>query len=153
MTWVRRLLRLVGGHPDRATVDDEAGIRAGFLNRSRTLEEHAALAPNEFAAEELRALAREERAMADRLGAALGVFYTPAGAEAQSEAGSSHWARLLYDLEQHRTSRQRLREMGIRLARTRPVLSGLCHELARDEELHGERLRNLIARADPQALN
>jgi hypothetical protein len=67
--------------------------------------------------------------------------------------GHNHWARLLQALEQHREVRQRLREISIAIEDTNPPLSRALSDIGRDEDRVVERLRDLIARADPQALN
>jgi hypothetical protein len=60
---------------------------------------------------------------------------------------------LLQALEQHREVRQRLREVSIAVEDTTPDLSRVLAEIGREQEVVVEQLRDLIARADPQALN
>ena len=104
------------------------------VTRARQLVRHADMAPQEHAARALRELAADEEAQAERL-------------------REAHWARLVQDLEAHRTSMRRLRELAIRFAEELPSTANLFDEMSREEFAHAERLRALIARADPQAID
>ena len=59
----------------------------------------------------------------------------------------------MQDLEAHRLSARRLRELAVHFAESLPTTAALFDELCREEVTHCERLRTLIARADPQALD
>ena len=126
------------------------------LQRVRRLAQHAELAPHEYSAEALKELAAAEEAQAGRLRDAL----RDAGAEVQSVPNPSPlpgalnlWGRLVQDLEAHRASARRLRELAVHFAESLPLTATLFDELCREESIHCERLRTLIARADPQALD
>jgi len=136
-------------------------LSRGFIQRARALREHANLAPNHAARRELADLAGEEEALGrdfvcrlEDLGARLdsegGTERTATGAE---PAGPNHWARLVWDLDRHRESQASAQEAQVRLGGREPRLAAVLAQLARAEQVHTARLRGLIARADPQALD
>ncbi len=124
--------------------------------RARRLARHAELAPHAYSAAALTDLATAEAAQAQRLLDALRA----ANAEVPDVAGPpplpgalNLWGRLVQDLEAHRLSARRLRELAVHFAENLPTTATLFDELCREESTHCERLRTLIARADPQALD
>jgi hypothetical protein len=156
MAWARKLI-------ERAVRDEEAGLGEalgmlyrGFTERAQQLERHAGAAPTAQAESALRGLAAEDESMASRLRGAIQTagFPVPVALPPPSTPeGPSHWARLTNDLELHRQAFRRLREAAIEAAADRPQLQALLEALGYEEQRHAERLRGLIARADPQALN
>jgi hypothetical protein len=104
----------------------------------------------------LAELAAAEANQAERLRHALraaGHAVSTAPAVSLPPGALNHWARLVQDLEAHRTSTLGLRELAVHFAETLPDTAALFDELCREEHVHCERLRGLIARADPQALD
>jgi len=124
--------------------------------RAWRLARHAERAPHEYSAQALKELAVAEEAQAGRLRDALRA----AGADVPSvpdppplPGALNLWGRLVQDLEAHRSSVRRLRELAVRFAESLPTTASIFDELCREESIHCERLRTLIARADPQALD
>jgi hypothetical protein len=77
----------------------------------------------------------------------------PASVSPPPVQGTSHWARLRQVLDQHLDSRLHLREA---IALTQDLAGDLGETVSRvlaGEERHLRELRDLIARADPQALD
>lgn len=129
---------------------------ADCVARARQLARHAEMAPQPHAVEGLRELAAAEHKQAERLREALRVsgVVPPTVSDAALPPGAlNHWARLVQDLEDHRGSAKQLRELTMQFAETLPDTAALLDELCREEQVHCERLRGLIARADPQALD
>jgi len=126
------------------------------VTRTRQLDRHAEMAPQEHAARGLRELAVDEAAQADRLLGALRAANAPVpdvpGVSLPLGA-TNHWARLVQDLEAHRISMRRLRELAIHFSQELPSTANLFDGTSREEFAHAERLRALIARADPQAID
>jgi len=158
MGMLDKISRIVIGS-ERATARDAVTVLTdtytAAMQRSRDLAQHAELAPQPASADALRELAAAEEAQAARLREALrtaGVD-TRATPEAPVSGGSNHWARLVADLEAHRASMRGARERAVHFAETVPSTAALFDQLSREEALHCERLRALIARADPQALD
>ena len=121
--------------------------------RAEQLLRHADMAPQAYSIEGLRALAEAEEAQAGRLREALHAHGAsiPAVTPPVVSGAASHWGRLVQDLEAHRRSVQELRETAMHLAEDLPDLSRLFDQLCSEDMVHCERLRALIARADPQA--
>jgi hypothetical protein len=59
----------------------------------------------------------------------------------------------VYDLEQLRETRRQLLDAYARLNEVEPALAAELEDCGRQVEGHLHRLRSMIARADPQALN
>jgi hypothetical protein len=127
-----------------------------LIKRWRALEQCASLAPTDSVEGELTSLAAEERSMAERLATALaeaGVPAPRAHEEPPSLAGNNHWARLTRSLDDHRAARRNFLELSIRLSDIDRQLANVLRDLCAEEVAHLERLRDMIARADPQALD
>jgi hypothetical protein len=156
---LERFSRLIAGGEAAAryaAVEALTQCYSECTQRARRLARHAELAPHEFSAEALRELAAAEEAQAGRLHDALRA----ADAEVPNVPGPpplpgalNLWGRLVQDLEAHRLSARRLRELAVHFAESLPTTAALFDELCREESIHCERLRALIARADPQALD
>jgi len=113
------------------------------------------MAPQAYSAQGLKELADAEETQAERLRAALSAagHAIPAVPASRSSGAPSHWARLVQDLEAHRMSARHLRELAVHFAEDLPSTADLFDQLCREEIGHCERLRALIARSDPQALD
>jgi hypothetical protein len=154
MTWAQRLLQFaVGTDPGVAVV---VGDLARLLaDGAQALIRVAELAPNGSIEADMRNLAERERALIDRL--RDGTKTTSAAAAANPPtappAGQNHWARLVSALEHHRLTRQQFIEAAITVEDTQPEVAATLEELARELQPILEALRDLIARADPQALD
>jgi hypothetical protein len=114
------------------------------------------MAPQLQSAEALKQLAAAEEDQRDRLRQAIeaaGTPVPPVAPEPLPRGALNHWARLVEDLEDHRSAVQCFRELAIRFAESFPKTAGLFDRLCREEAAHCEDLRALIARADPQALD
>ncbi len=156
---LEKLSRLMAGGEVAARYDAVEALTHCYIDctqRALRLARHAELAPHEYSAEALKELAAAEEAQAARLHDALGA----AGAEVPSVPGPpplpgalNLWGRLVQDLEAHRASARRLRELAVHFAESLPTTAALFDELCCEESTHCERLRTLIARADPQALD
>lgn len=159
MSWLQKVGRFVVG--GSSAVQDPAGVLrqvyAGAVQRLALLEQHAELSPQEYSRKGLSTLAKSARQQVDAIRSVLrqrGVGLPPEPAAlASSSASMSHWARLVQDLELHRTSVQRLRELAFHFADTDPAIAQFLEQLCQEDLRSCERLRVLIARADPQALN
>ena len=154
MTWADKLLRLtVGGPPPAA---DVARFHAMTLAGSRALVRCAELAPQPGVADELYQLGERETAAAERLAGTLkpiGIPVSPTPTTSPITDGQNHWARLVQVLEHQRESRKQLLEAAVEHAETHPELAALLRKLLREKDTLIEHLRNLVAKADPQALD
>lgn len=155
---LEKLSRFVGGSAAVAR-DAAAALEECYcdcVRRARQLGRHAELAPQQCSIEGLEDLVAEEERQAQRLREALQAANREIPEVASEElppGGLNHWARLVQDLQAHRASSQRLRELAIRFAEELPSTADLFDQLCREEVIHCEHLRGLIARADPQALD
>jgi hypothetical protein len=152
-----RISRLVTGGV--AAHDATEALRQCYVDcaaRARQLARHADVAPQAYSVESLKELAAAEEKQAERLRAALRaaeVLIPSVSTEPPPGHALNHWGRLVQDLEPHRSSMRRLRELAVHFAETLPATAELFDELCREETAHCEQLRTLIARADPQALD
>ena len=156
---LERLSRVFVSATTKATQDATAGVRENYLacvERGHQLRRHAELAPQAQAAEGLAALAAAEEQQAARLREALralGENPPTFSGTSQPHGALNHWGRLVHDLEAHRLAARRLRELATHFAESQPETAQLFDTLCREEMGHCEQLRELIARADPQALD
>ena len=154
-----KLSRLMAGGEAAARYDAVEALTQCYvecLQRARRLARHVELAPHEYSAEALKELAAAEEAQAGRLLDALRAAdaVAPNVPDPSPLPGALNlWGRLVQDLEAHRSSARRLRELAVHFAESLPTTAALFDELCREESTHCERLRTLIARADPQALD
>lgn len=159
MSMLEKLSRLVVG-TEAGAVHDATDMLTrcyiDYIKRARQLSRHAEMAPQAYGTQGLRDLAAAEEAQAERLREALraiGAPIPPVPDESLPPGALNHWSRLVQDLEAHRASARRLRELAVHFAETLPATAQLFDALCREEFAHAERLRTLIARADPQALD
>jgi len=159
MGMLDRISRLIVGGSAGAARDATQALAecyTGCVQRARQLSRHAERAPQDYGATGLHELATAEERQASRVRDALqaaGAVVPGAAAVDIPSHALNHWARLVQDLEAHRLSARRLRELAVHFAETLPSTAALFDELCREENDHCERLRTLIARADPQALD
>jgi hypothetical protein len=159
MSMLEKLSRLVVGSSAATAHDATDALRQCYVDcvaRAQQLGSHAEMAPQAHSVEGLKELAAAEEKQAERLRDALraaGQLVPTISAAPLPPGALNHWARLVQDLEAHRLSAQLLRELAVHFAETLPDTAGLFDELCREEQVHCERLRGLIARADPQALD
>lgn len=131
-------------------------IYTDLLRQSRRLAHSAGLATDPGLERSLRALADEDGQQAARLRDKLieaGALPPPPLTERVLSAGASQWARLVDVLELHRETRNRLVEATAHWMRERPALGEFLEKMTVREEQHILRLRDLIAHADPQAID
>jgi hypothetical protein len=159
MSWRDTLTRLVLGDSQvviHDAVPELQKAHAGFVQRAEQMRRHAETAPNQLNHQELGRLGDEEQAYAQQLLEALtamGASSTLQAAGTVPDGALNHWGRLVQDLEAHRAAARHLREEAVHFAETLPETAKLLEQLCRAEEAHALRLRDLIARTDPQALN
>lgn len=161
MSWSKTLRGWALGEEEergapQAVAPDLARLLAELRQQAGQLEDHAEQAPNENAERELGQLAKEQRMVADHLAVELGRrgVSVPVNSIPPAEAaGDSHWARLVQDLEHLRAVRSGLLDLWAVVNESQSDLGTVLEEVGRITESHLGRLRNLIARADPQALN
>jgi uncharacterized protein with von Willebrand factor type A (vWA) domain len=155
MSWTDRLLGVAAG--GAGTLPEQAArLPASFARAVDRLTRCASLAPSAASEAELRELTKKAEALQGRLREALAQLAVPtpdAGSDSEVLQGRNHWARLVSTLEQHREVRSQLLEAAIALAETNPELSKELQRLGREEGAVTEELRDMIARADPQAAN
>lgn len=155
MTWTDKLIEFsgFGGQPHRSEMSSLLPLMTAAL---AAITKVADLAPTPIAQAETRPVADKAQAVVERMRDAVrdfGHVVPAAGVGSPQATGQNHWARLLEALEQHREVRQRLRELSISVEEDDPTLSEVLASIGREEEGVVDHLRNLIARADPQALN
>ncbi len=140
----------------REVGDALARCYSATVQNSRRLRQLAERAPQAASAESLSELAASEEALSERLRAALKAAGTSAPAAQggpESAVASNHWGRLVQALEAQRKLVQTLREDTAEFAESFTATAQLFDELRIVESMHCERLRALIARADPQAMD
>jgi hypothetical protein len=157
MGFLDKLSRIVtGGGAAQEATEALRQCCIGSVQRARQLRRHADLAPQAYSHEGLADLAAAEEKQAERLRETLqstGTAIPAVPADPSAPGALNHWRRLVHDLEAHRLSARRLRELAVHFAETLPATAQLFDALCREETTHCERLRTLIARADPQALD
>lgn len=159
MGMLDKISRLVAGGGVAAAHDATQAVRDCYVecvHRAHQLRRHAEMAPQSYSTDALRELAAAEEQQAERLREALraaGETAPPVPTAALPEGALNHWGRLVQDLERHRPSARRLRELSVHFAESLPATAELFDQLCGEEITHCERLRTLIARADPQALD
>ncbi|MBP1687203.1 MAG: hypothetical protein H6Q33_3346 [Deltaproteobacteria bacterium] len=150
---------LLAGDDTAASRDAAAALMRSYIDcarRTAQLERHAKMAPHTGGAQALERLAAEDADQGLRLRRAVeaaGASLPSMAAELPQRDGLNHWARLVDDLDAHQRCVMQARELALRLAARLPQTAALFESLYRAEAIHCEKLRALIARADPQALD
>jgi hypothetical protein len=155
MTWTEKLKQFsgLGSASDRTETAALLPLMTGANGRLSKVSE---LAPTPVMHADVQPVVTRAEAVVQRVRDLLrdfGPAKVPANRINAEPDGHNHWARLLQALEQHREVRQRLREVTITVEDTDPTLSHALEDIGRAQDMVLEQLRNLIARADPQALN
>jgi phage shock protein A len=159
MGMFNRLSLLVIGGSAGATEQLTVALQQSYLDcarRAAQLLRHAEMAPQSQSTEMLKRLAADEEEQRRRLQQAIEATGTPVPAvatERPAREALNHWARLVQDLEAHQAAVQRFRELVTHFTELSPKTAGLFDMLCREEAVHCEDLRALIARADPHALD
>ena len=154
---LRKLSRLMTGAPPSDEVAQrlsESYLEA--VGRARQLSEHAELAPHSHITDRLRRVAAEDERHGEQLAEALRAASQPLPTPQDLPPGRgalNHWGRLVQDLEAHRRAVRRLRELATHFAESLPATAQLFEDLSHKESAHCEVLREVLARADPQALD
>ena len=155
MTWTEKLKQFSGlGSPSSRT--ETAHLLPLMTAALGRLTRVADLAPTPIMLGDVQPAVAQAEAMMQRLRDLLrdfGKVVSPTGRLDMGPDGHNHWARLLQALEEHREVRKRLREIAMVVEDTDPTLGRALEGIGRDEDMLLDQLRNLIARADPQALN
>lgn len=156
MTWAERLMRLASSDPAPALAARLVSLQQGFSQRAHRLEAHAQLAPTAGAERSLTALAARQAAAAEAIADTLrqrGVAPPAVPSNEPDGTESSHWARLATDLETGRAANAALLQQIPALLEDGPELAPLLESLRHGLDGLLRELRELIARADPHALN
>lgn len=145
--------RLLGAKPSH---DGAEALRAAYeaaAKRTRLLVLHSELAPQESSAEVLKELAERSRRQEAQLASALRELGHPLaeGPAREVDTNQNHWQRLVLDLDLQRAAIDDLREVALASSNRAPRRAALFEQLCRDCEGIRDRLRALIARADPHA--
>jgi hypothetical protein len=157
-SFLQRLGRLGGGE----AIEEEGFLRAlqgSYANcalRAGLLKSHADLAPQEYSTRALQDLAADEEQQRERLAGVLrerGLQLPSTTTAGAGTAVTNHWGRLVQDLELHRAAVRELQEFSMRFDTATEGGGPLFRDLSVEEAEHCQRLRALIARADPQALD
>jgi predicted transcriptional regulator len=158
MHWATRLRRLAIGE-EGVSDDVREELRrlcAGFSERASRLAHDAAQAPNDLAERELTRLAEDHAGLGKGMREILAGRHIDAPSLDESPTpsmGPNHWARLVEDLQDQRAARGQLLELVARVNESDPELAAALESLAGGVETHLARLRSLIARADPHAID
>ena len=158
MNWATRIRRLAIGEEGGAEDVREELLRlcADFFERARRLTHDAAQAPNDLAERALLQLAEDHAGLGNRMREMLAgrhIAVPPSDDSPLPSMGPNHWARVVEDLQAQRTARGQLLELAARVNETDPELATALESLAAGVEAHLARLRSLIARADPHAID
>lgn len=157
MSWARRLVSIARGEdPGVGNIESLLGpLYTALSGLSAQLAGQAQMAPTAPLDDELGKLGHDVGAQAKRIQALLveRQLALPEAGSAVAVAQPSHWARLVQDLEQLREVRRQLLDAYARLNEVDPALAGELEDCGHRVEGQLQRLRSLIARADPQALN
>jgi len=157
MSWLDRFRRtcLDGADSDATVARELAALQLLLLRNAERMTVHAGQAPSPPARSGLSALAAEDADSAVRLHRLLTELGGPIplvhAKKPEQSPAASHWARLCQDLDGHLAALARLNAARIRV--DSPDLQTRIEHLATREQNHVKRLRDLIARADPHALN
>ena len=159
MSLLGKLTRVLVGDGEREIEEIIPRLRNMYTacaQRSRQMARHAELTPHEAGRLALVELAAEEKDLAERLRRKimeLGGFAGDVRQLPEPLGAMNYWGRLVRDLEAHREAVQLFLEAATEITDEQPETADFLRRLALEEEIHAERLRALIARSDPQALD
>lgn len=158
MGMLHKLGRFVVGGRD--AIEDPTEIlrqtHSDAIERMRLLQQHAERAPQAYSQRALRNLAQAAAGQIERIRTVLreqDIGLLPEPANPPITGSTNHWERLVRDLERHQASSGRLREWAVQFADSHPSVGEFLEQLSQEDARTCERLRALIARADPQALD
>jgi len=126
------------------------------MHRAAQLRAQAGTAPHAAGRDGLRQLAESEDEVARRLGKIihdLGSFAGDVTRAPEPIGALNYWGRLAQALEAHKAAIKDLLDEATLITDSHPQLADELRALARIEDGHGARLRALIAKSDPQALD
>ena len=115
---------------------------------------HAELSPHPAGGDQLRAAAKEQERIAQRIQEKI----TELGGECEEaettpKEARNHWARVVHDLEDSQTLTQRYNEQAIYWDPDLPDATQFFLSLERDKHQLNAFLRDIALRADPHAIN
>jgi hypothetical protein len=130
-------------------------VHEDLLRLVHQLDAHAELAPYPQVAERLRAIRdREEtsaRAVGDRM---IALGREPSRqSHATPRAGRNSWQRLVFDVEDYRALLRSLSQLWVRWDDEHPADAALVRRVLDDATQNRDALNDLVARADPHALD
>jgi rubrerythrin len=131
-------------------------IYTAARHRQQQLRQQAEMAPHDAGRQGLLRIAEEEREVAEhlrRIIQSLGSFAGEVSHAPEQLGALNYWGRLVQVLEAHREAIKALLDEATRITDGQPELADELRAVARLEEGHAVRLRALIAKSDPQALD
>jgi hypothetical protein len=126
------------------------------VHREHQLREQAELAPHAAGRDGLRKLAEEEKEVIERLRRILHELGSFAGdvVRAPEPIGAlNYWARMAQSLDAHRDAVKELLDESALVTDGQPEIADELRQIARFEDAHCAKLRALIAKSDPQAID
>ena len=159
MSLLKRLMGLFETEEQRDAHDLLQRVRVFYteaVHREHQLAQQAELAPHAAGRDGLRRLAEEEKEVAERLRRILARLGSFAGdvLRAPEQLGAlNYWARLMQNLEAHREAVKAMLDEAALTTDGQPEIADELRQIARLEDAHCTRLRALIAKSDPQALD
>lgn len=156
MSWAARVRDVFSGDEAQKKRLHEAflEIYSGLLSRRAQIQRHAESAPSGASRTHLERLAERLAAAAAALRTDLderGVTVRSTPSPVDEPAETSHWARVVADLEAERAARDQILTALARFADEDPRAAALLEVLVERVDEHCSALRAEIARADPQA--
>lgn len=130
-------------------------LHAEYRRLSHQLESHAEVAPYPHVGDRLQEILQAEDANARRVQerlAALGRHLREEGV-GQIRGGRNSWERLVVTLEDYRALLRRLSALWVRWDDEHPEDAALVRNLRDSAVEHREALVDLVARADPHAID
>jgi len=155
MSWTDRLRRLALGDP-HALVGELRTLHQRSAERAERFTAYAAQAPTPGAERQLQQLASGEAALTKALAQALAERGAPAVTASSpllNGATPNHWARLVAAINHCREAHDQLVRRTANLVALDPSVAGLLAALSRNLDTEIAALGELVARADPHALN
>lgn len=151
--------RLIGSEPEQNRDSQEllhelATRYCEEQSLARQLRDHVERAPHKAGAEQLKAVAADQ----DQIVQALQEALVARGQEINGEVplpkgGSSHWARVVHDLEDNQALMKRYGELVIYWDPDLPDAVALFRSLEQGKSRIGALLRDIALRADPHAVD
>ncbi len=156
MSWTDRLRRLTFGDPQSTLIAELQTLHQRSAERAARLAAYAAQAPTAGAERELQQLAAGEATLTTALADALterGASAASAPAPLLNGATRNHWGRVVAAMDSCRHAHDQLVRATANLIALDPSVAGLLNAISRNLDSEIAALRELVARADPHALN